>query len=208
MPNDPQLGRCVANETFSDIQISFDYQGLALEAETDAFEESFRNVQFDDVLKYVAFPAVRVLNWPPNSLRRGPSEAPPQGRTDMLYFFKWLRETKKVKRILKVIVEDNKDPHTDEAIEESLKTFGVEVLDWSKPDLDPETICRASSELTEIMLHWGGNNAVLRAWSEPEGLRKLRNLTLINLVVDGVSFVLSRTTNFLLYLFCPVKHPR
>jgi hypothetical protein len=107
----------------------------------------------------------------------------------MLFFFNWLREVKGVERILKVIVEDHDgQPHTDEAIERSLKSFGVEVLDWSKPDLDPYTISNAAGgHLRELVLHWGGNNAVLRAWGDPEMRAKMSNLTQINLVVDGVS---------------------
>jgi len=143
------------------------------------------------VLKYVAFPAVYVKNWRKNPLRVPPSEEHCRGRSDMLYFFEWLRKEKKVDRILKVIVDDSKSPpHSDEAIELCLKGFGVEHLDWSKPDLDPDTICNASTEIVELVLHWGGNNAVLRAWSDPEGLRRrLPNLSQVTLLTICVSLL-------------------
>jgi len=170
----------------ADIQISFEYSGLALEADAYSFTQSFNNVTFDNVLKYVAFPAVHVKDWRDKPERLAPLEKA-RGRFDMLFFFNWLRE-KRVKRILKVIVEDNEQPpHSDEAIELALQGFDVETLDWSKPDLEPETICNACDKLKDVVLHWSGNNAVLRAWSDPEGLRKLSKLSVINLIVDDVS---------------------
>jgi hypothetical protein len=106
----------------------------------------------------------------------------------MLFFFHWLREVKRVKRILKVIVEDGEQPsHSDEAIELCLEGFDVETLDWSKPDLNPDTACKASSGLSEVVLHWTGNNALLRSWSDPEIRNQLPNLSMINLIVDSVS---------------------
>ncbi|KAF6833666.1 hypothetical protein CPLU01_05387 [Colletotrichum plurivorum] len=134
-----------------DIQTWFDYQGVAAELDSDVFEDSFKNVIFDTVLRYVAFPP-------------------------------------KVKRILKVIVDDSsQEPHSDAAIEKALEGFGVESLEWSKLDLDPETLYNAtltktspklppSSELSEVVLRWSGNNSALRAWGEPEGLRRLPKL--------------------------------
>lgn len=135
------------------------------------------------MLKYVAFPPVKVRNWSKNPFSKNDR----RGRSDILFFFKWLREVKKVQRILKVIVDDSTNPpHSDEAIEMALKGFGVESLDWSKPDLDPETIYNSSSDLTEITLFWSGNNAVLRAWGEPEGLRRLPKLQTAFLTVNQV----------------------
>jgi hypothetical protein len=104
----------------------------------------------------------------------------------MIFFFQWLRD-KGVQRILKVIVDDLQEPaHSDEAIEEALKGFSVEILDWRKLDICPETICKASDELREVYLRWTGNNATLRAWSEPEGLKKLQQLRKVHLAVKQV----------------------
>ncbi|KAK1757348.1 hypothetical protein QBC47DRAFT_399689 [Echria macrotheca] len=194
----PKAVKFLYGKNPKDIQISFEYEGLAVEADADTFKDSFQELTFDNVLKYVAFPAVFVRNWRKNPLRVPPGEEATRGRSDMLYFFQWLRE-KGVERILKVIVDDSKSPpHSDEAIEMSLKPFRVEVLDWSKPDLDPVTICNASQDLTEIVLHWSGNNAVLRAWSEPEGLRKLPDLSVINLLVDGTLESSERTKRYIM----------
>ena len=88
-------------------------------------------------------------------------------------------------RIVRVIVDEtnpNLPDHCDEAIEQSLWDLRVEVLDWRKLDLCPETILRASPEVEELYLLWSGSNAVLRGWSEPQGLACLEKLTKIHLL--------------------------
>ena len=71
-------------------------------------------------------------------------------------------------------MDDNKDPsHSDQIIEESLKGFDVEVLDWFKFDLCSETILEAAPDVKEVHLYSSGNNAVLQAWSGCDGLKKL-----------------------------------
>ncbi|THV44375.1 hypothetical protein BGAL_0659g00010 [Botrytis galanthina] len=87
----------------------------------------------------------------------------------------------------KVIIDDSKIPaHSDEAIENALEGFDVEILDWRKVDLCPEAIWMSSRKLREVYLRWSGNNAVLRGWSEPEGLRRLEHLTKVHLHVKQV----------------------
>ncbi|TGO48275.1 hypothetical protein BCON_0245g00030 [Botryotinia convoluta] len=71
----------------------------------------------------------------------------------------------------------------DEAIEKALQGFDVEILDWRKVDLCPETVWTSSRELREVYLQWSGNNVVLRGWSELEGMKRLENLTKVHLYV-------------------------
>lgn len=133
----------------------------------------------------MAFPAIRVVDWDKNN-SNSLSRERRRGRTDLLFFFDWLRK-KNVKFIHKVIVEDVAlEPHSDEAIETCLQGFGIQSLDWSKPDLDPETIRNSSLDITDVCLYWSGNNSVLRAWGEPEGLRQLNGLKMISLSLDQV----------------------
>lgn len=138
--------------------------------------------------------------------RSGVRQVGPLGRKDTQYFFNWLYE-KGVRHIIRVSVEDSGDSgekvHSDRAIGESLERFIVEHLDWKKTDLDPETILRVSNkverkaptpedpgrteivpdrQLRELKLRWSGSNAVLRAWSEPEGLALLPHLEQIFLL--------------------------
>ena len=78
--------------------------------------------------------------------------------------------------------DDPHTPHSDHAIEEALRPFDVEFLDWNKPDLDPEMLFSACPNVTDLVLHWGGNNAILRAWSEADGLRKLTKLETVTII--------------------------
>ncbi|KAH7310654.1 hypothetical protein B0I35DRAFT_357913 [Stachybotrys elegans] len=181
-----------------DIQICFDYEGLPSEIQDTVFLERFgkdprSGIRFDEVLMYVRFPIVTV-----NRTGRRAPKPRAAGRQDMEFFFDWLY-TKGVRRILKVEIDDSaKVPHSDEAIQISLGKIIVEHLDWQKMDLDPRVICRAGSqairpdasedsgnELREVTLKWSGNNAVLRAWSELEGLPQLPVLRVVNLSIPS-----------------------
>jgi hypothetical protein len=152
-------------------------------------EGAWRHFDLEDVLQYVFIPQVRIEPKPPNvaapgkhPLHNSIKKSDGRGRTDLVILFKWLNETKSVKTILKVIVDDLEEPsHSDEAIETCLKGMGVEVWDWRKTDLCSEVIYRVSPDTQELHLYWTGRNAVLRGWSEEEGLKRLRKLKLVHL---------------------------
>lgn len=165
-------------------------------------------MRFDEVLMYVRFPNVTVIR----SGRKAPKPREPDRpavRQDMEFFFKWLY-AKGVRRILRVEVEESeKRYHSDESIQTSLEKFVVEHLDWQKTDLDPRVICQLGSkahhpsyedgegsrsnglrnQLREVTLKWSGNNAVLRGWSESEGLPLLEKLETVNLNIPPKSEV-------------------
>lgn len=152
---------------------------------------------------YVRFPHVAV-----ECTSRKASKPRALGRQDMEFFFGWLYN-KGVRRILKVEVDDSgKIPHSDEAIQRSLERFVIEHLNWKKIDLDPRVICQIGSkaddgnsnasndrvsptinDLRNLTLKWSGNNAVLRSWSELEGLPQLPNLETVNLILPAQSDV-------------------
>ncbi|KAI1083970.1 hypothetical protein F5B20DRAFT_526194 [Whalleya microplaca] len=139
-------------------------------------------------------------------LQSGKRQLGALGRKDMVHFCDWLYK-KGVRHIIRLSVDDCGDVeekvHSDEAIQESLERFIIERLDWKKTDLDPETILHISSkaiikeaptpenpknvefipdqQLKQLYLKWSGSNAVLRAWSEPEGLTMLPRLQRIYL---------------------------
>ncbi len=153
--------------------------------------------------------------------RSGVRQLGPLGRNDMRHFFDWLYK-KGVRHIIRVIVDDSGDlgatVHTDDAIQESIEKFVVEHLDWKKSDLDPETILHVSSkvekavsspqnpgkeelvldrQLSDLYLRWSGSNAVLRGWSEPEGLAMLPRLKKIYLTLsDKVRTLIMQTALF------------
>lgn len=172
----------------------------------DSFEQSYNYMTFDSVLRYVAFPRVELQKLSPPSResklskKLSPQPQPARGRNDLKFFFDWLYG-KGVRHILKVVVDDHEDPpHSDQAIEDALRLFEVETLDWSREDLCPETIQVAGRNVRELYLRWSGNRSVLRAWGEPDGLPKLEKLQRVHLtwnaekVCDSVFRVLQAFT--------------
>jgi len=154
-------------------------------------------MNFDDVLRYVTFGRIE-LQKPvkpaaesrlSKMLPRKPKEG--KGRSDLTFLFKWLYE-KNVRHILKVTVDDLKDPpHSDMAIEESLKWFEIETLDWRRIDLCPETLYNACRNVRELYLRWSGNRVVLRAWGESEGLPRLSKLERVHLVWNSEQVIIT-----------------
>lgn len=179
--------------------INFDYDKLPRKMRPKDFEMKFgadkeNGLVFDEVLQYVFFPPVKVELTGPAQDKKMSLEPPygEQGRDDMKYFFDWLYK-KGVRYIIRVTLQDSGDSgekvHSDYAIQQCLEKFIVESLDWQKTDLDPETIQLVGSkaeksptskiggsQLKELHLRWSGSNAVLRAWSEPDGLPVLPSL--------------------------------
>lgn len=93
------------------------------------FKEAFEDTRFDDVLQFVHFPNVKVIQRTPNA------KDDRIGRRDMEFFFDFLHNEKKVSYILKVIVEEGgQSVHSDEAIKKALDQITVEHLDWRKID--------------------------------------------------------------------------
>jgi hypothetical protein len=154
------------------------------------FMENFHYLQLDEFLQYVYFPQVDLDREEAEPLLEG-LDSTIKGRTDMLFFFRWLRQEKEVRRILHVVVDDLRDkPHSDETIEECLRDFEVEELDWQKLDLCPSTIRAIGANIKKLHLHWSGNNAALRAWSEPDGLAFVDGLAHVTVHVQHVSIAL------------------
>ncbi|KAF4961920.1 hypothetical protein FSARC_9961 [Fusarium sarcochroum] len=140
------------------------------------FRNHFKHLQFDTVLQYVAFPQIELDD------RKQMPDPRFAGRNDMSFFFDWLKN-RGVTKIIKVIVDDLQSPsHSDEMIEKSLEPFKVEILDWRRLDLDPTSLFEIGQCLREVNLHWSGNNSVLRAWSEKDGLARIPTLEVISLI--------------------------
>ena len=150
----------------------------------DRFKESYKLFNFDPALLYVDFRKLE-LQVPDNPRAAERTQDSGAGRRDMVQFFDWLYTDKRVRDIIKVTVEDREGvPHCDEVIIDSLKRFSIEILDWRKLDLCPDAIQRASAKsnnMRELHLWWSGSNAVLRAWSERQGLALLPSLKKIHI---------------------------
>ena len=166
-----------------------------LKIKFDMFKKAYSNFKFEPVLLYAYFGRL-ILDKSASDFERRETTHTGIGRRDMIEFFGWLRE-QGVRMIVKVIVEDREQPHSDDAVEEALKDFKIEILDWRKLDLCPRTILDAcDSHLQEVHLWWSGNNAVLRSWSDPDGLVQLRNLRCIHLHLAKVISILILTFLF------------
>ncbi|MCJ1392423.1 hypothetical protein MMC18_005290 [Xylographa bjoerkii] len=125
------------------------------------------------MLQYVALPKLFMeRRIPPASDRRVKSQSDRRGLTDLQTIFDWLYRNR-VRKIRKVIVVDDGDiPHSDQAVEEALKQFEVDVWDWKKLDICSKTIFAAVRNAIEISLYSTGNNAVLMRWCSQNGLMK------------------------------------
>ena len=111
---------------------------------------------------------------PKFEILEGHATEPGTTRHSLRIPFEWLYHEKRVRKILQVSCNDvGNAPHSDMSIEEVLGPLGVEELDWRKLDICPRTVHRIGGELRTLYLYWGGNNAILRAWSEPGGLPRL-----------------------------------
>lgn len=157
----------------------------------EAFAEVFSKYKFYPVLRHVALPPLEIkpLSLSTSSTKKGENK---YHYTDQLLFFEWLQVKMGIKKIFRVVVDDTRAPHSDEEIinvlagkgtrgRARLQSFDVEILDWRKTDLCPVVVQSAAPNLRELHLRWSGSNAVLRGWSEPEGLPKLEQLKTIHL---------------------------
>lgn len=132
------------------------------------FKSHWSMLNFETTLKYVSIANIRFKP------ERGVDRVTRGSRDDATHVLRWLLKHRGVERILHVIVDDMLPKyHSNESIEQTLETANVEILDWRRPDLCPLTIFKIGKNLRELHLQWGGNNAILRAWSEPEGLPSL-----------------------------------
>ena len=120
-------------------------------------------MSFDPVLLYVNFGIFDLEATgigPRSQVQDGPT-----GKHYLWNFFDWLFK-KGVRYIIKVMVAENKDTaHCNETIIKSLKLFDVEGL----------------INCQEFHLFWSGSNAVVRNWSEPEGLALVKSLKTIHI---------------------------
>jgi hypothetical protein len=144
-------------------------------------------VTFDETLHVLELPNVKVAM---TRNQRINSDETSKGRRDYETIFNWLRE-KGVRNIIHLYVEDaSPHSHSNESIERALKDFKIiKTWDWCKMDVDSETLLKAAPGVHELVLYWSGSNAVLRGWSEPEGLDKLQYLEKITVHGTQVSDV-------------------
>lgn len=140
---------------------------------TPEFLAYLRDIKFEPYLQYVYIPNLRVHDVS-NPELEAEEWWDSHSRKDFVYIFRWLKDDRKVRRILSIYVEDDpSNPHSDEAIEQALQTFNVEVWNWVKPDICSDTILAAAQNVRDLTLYWNGNRAVLKSWAAGDGLARL-----------------------------------
>lgn len=106
------------------------------------------------------------------------------GRTDLFMIFNWLKENVGVRKVVEVVVEDfeakDRRPHSDQIIEACLRDLKIEIWNWKRMDISSELIYKVASEHVKVVyLYCSGINAVLRSWSDRNGLARLKHVSLI-----------------------------
>ncbi|KAK0648154.1 hypothetical protein B0T16DRAFT_325322 [Cercophora newfieldiana] len=160
----------------------------------DPVRNYFQHHKYSTTLQFVVLCELKIELSP----KPGPKRYP-----DQLFFLQWLREAKGVTKIIKLTVDDRREPHRDEDIEQvvggwddsdpkkpgtnTAASFDVEILDWRKADLCPVTIKRAAPNVRELHLHWSGSNSVLFGWSDASCLASLPRLRKIHVHYTIVS---------------------
>lgn len=154
---------------------------------TSEIKQHISILDFETILQYVDIPIICSNEQPSRQKSRGPrslvaAQKDGDGRTDAQTVFELLRK-KGIETILEVAVDDLEHPaHSDLAIEKALcgeastQNMNIETWNWKKVDISPDLIYKVASNASFVQLYWSGNNAVLRAWSEEEGLPKLAKL--------------------------------
>ncbi|XXH01492.1 hypothetical protein Hte_007852 [Hypoxylon texense] len=153
-----------------------------------------KHFKLDNLLRIVFIPQVTV-EWDRNRQTEDIRPADINdcvGRVDYFLIFWWLKHEARVSRVLRVVVEDMNLPnsmdfktsHSDQAIVRCLEGLQVQVWNWKKWDISSDVIRQASPSVKEVYLYCSGTNAVLRSWSDSQGLVLLKNLETIHLKVD------------------------
>ncbi|SPO02208.1 uncharacterized protein DNG_04881 [Cephalotrichum gorgonifer] len=110
------------------------------------------------------------------------------GSSDFYIFFKWLKQERKVNRVIEVIVEDleptGRRPHSDKAIKECLSGLKVETWEWRRMDIPADVIFNTCGEhISTLYLYCSGLKAVLQSWADSNGLVRLKHLKYVHVNV-------------------------
>jgi len=163
------------------LKISFDLADFTRRTISTGDLESWGGyLQFEKILQYIDLPKLKVESVQGHDDLFSPDSETIsnirklKGRLDVLKILNWLRLKGGVQEILEVnVIDDDKEPHSDEAIEMALKGLDVEILNWRKLDLCSDVMCNAAPNVRVVYLYSSGNKEVLRGWSSASGLARL-----------------------------------
>ncbi|KAI0886865.1 uncharacterized protein GGS22DRAFT_158885 [Annulohypoxylon maeteangense] len=133
------------------------------------FLSFIETLNFEDILQYVRIPQhpFHISHSPGDDMKLKGS-----GRRDFVPIFDTLKR-KGVKKIHKLVVDDDDTClHQDDVIER-LDEFEIEDFDWVKIDLSSTVLKKAVPHARTLRLSSSGNHSVLRDWSSTEGLAEM-----------------------------------
>ena len=131
--------------------------------ETSPFE-----IEFESTLKYVELPAFEISKTESFN-----------ARVEAYEILQWLKNKNHggVTKILELKVNDAlHDPHSEEIIEEAIKDFDIETLNWKRTDLSINTVQKAAPNVRKLHLYSSGNWVSLSHWLGPEGVIMLKKV--------------------------------
>lgn len=155
------------------------------EAENSSVSEEalmalLQSLEFENILQYVHIPR-HPFSTKANSATSGDvsdnrtDTGAGAGRQDFKRIFDLLHE-KGVKKIIRLMVDDDEVcPHTDEIIE-GLHRFEIEDWEWKKVDISSVVLQKAAAHAQQVRLWSSGNHSVLRDWSSCDGLKELKRV--------------------------------
>lgn len=147
-------------------------------------------MKFERILKYVAFPQLDIKPTERETYKDNTHLEKPHD--EVFKVLKWLKDTKNVQRIMKLIIPDRLiNPHDDSTMAKYLKEFGVEELEWKALDLcftnlrdamNPEMPEQGQggtgrSGIKSLHLFSSGNLAVIEHWLSKDGIQSLENVS-------------------------------
>jgi hypothetical protein len=138
------------------------------------------NVKFYSTLKYVAIPALDILE--------------SRSYNEVEEVLSWLSKCKGVKKIQELRVDDSfHRPHSEESIEAAILPFDVEVMKWRRADLSIASILKAAPNVRDLRLYSSGNWATIDHWIGPTGFQMLPKVGhKVSAIVSRSDFVKAR----------------
>ena len=129
------------------------------------------NLSFHKTMAYVTFPFLDSSH---------PDSCPESVGSDAERVLQWLRDTKGVSKIIRLIVPGSTPrAESEDVIRDAIRGISVVSFDWRVLDLSIDIIIgSASKNVEDLCLYSSGNWGVLQQWSGTEGVRLLPNVSM------------------------------
>ncbi|KAK4097068.1 hypothetical protein N658DRAFT_500886 [Parathielavia hyrcaniae] len=157
--------------------IHLDLRELQMSAPSTVKEEDLldfiRELDFEDILQYVQIPRHPFRPWGASRLPTDGMEAEPNEEGACRKEFESIFELlsgKGVRKILRLIVDDDDTCAHQDEVTEGLSKFEIEEFQWRKLDISSMVLRHGVPQVRTLHLLSSGNHSVLRDWSSTDGL--------------------------------------